>query len=966
MLPRKAPRMDPLLSILLMMVWGMQVFAQPVVEDRIEFFEKRVRPLLVARCLECHSVDSEKSGGLSLDSKAGWTLGGDSGSAIDLTDWQKSLLWIAVEYRNPKLQMPPDTKLTEQEKEVFRTWLSTGAYDPRELIASQPGKKSFALAVEDSQNHWAYRSVTDSLIPSLHGEPSNAIDSFLSRTYLSIGVQPSAIASNAILRQRLAIDLHGIRQNVEELESKQSYEEQVDAMLSSPRFGERFARHWMDAVRFAESITLRGFVLPDAWRYRDYVIDSFNQDKAVSEFIQEQIAGDLLRSDSLQKRQSELIATTALALGDTNLEEQDKKQLEMDYIDEQLDLIGRVFLAQTIGCARCHDHKFDPIPTRDYYALAGIMKSSVAMEHSNVSKWVSVPLPLDADSESDYEAKSVRHAKAKKRLDALKKRIQSVPDSSAIVRLEDLEGIVVDDASAKKTGIWKDSTSLKSFVGTGYLHDENSDKGLKSLTYEPADIKPGVYKVRFSYTHGSGRSTATVVRIFSADGEDVVRINQVEKPSDDGLWQTLGSYRFEQGGQAFVIVSNEKSDGHVVADAVQFLPENVSVAGSGSADGTVSGSADGTVIDTDQNKEVSKADVASMLLLRKEAASLESELKSLQLELDSRPMVLSLRGSDNPCDLPIHVRGSVHQLGSIVPRGFLSCISNATATPTIAAHANGRLELANWLVSDTNPLTARVYVNRVWGWLMGDGIVRTIDNFGTTGEQPSNLELLDWLTLRFIQNGWSTKWLVREIVLSDAYKRASQCSAELRELDPDNRLFARSSLRRLDVESIRDTLLSASGELDLGVQIESTIPGKLKEDYGFQHFVRYRSVYGPWFRNALPELYSEFDGANPSFSISKRNRSTIAQQALALLNSDWIAERATKFGELVSKQSCLSDDEKISHCFQTLLSRLPSEREVAWAQGHLRKSRENATVDERDWSSLARSLIASIGFRYVE
>ena len=958
MLPRQAHRMNKLLFILSVMVCGTQVFAQPLVEERNEFFEKRVRPLLVARCLECHSVDSDKSGGLSLDSKAGWATGGDSGAAIDLKEWQKSLLWVAVDYRNPKLQMPPDTKLTEQEKEVFRIWLSTGAYDPRELIAPQPAKKSSALAVEDSQNHWAYRSVMDSPVPSSHSEPSNGIDAFLFRSYLSVGVQPSQIASDGILHQRLSIDLHGMRQNVEELESAHGYEELVEAMLSSPRFGERFARHWMDAVRFAESITLRGFVLPDAWRYRSYLIDSFNQDKPVSEFIREQIAGDLLHSDSLLKRRSELIATTALAMGDTNLEEQDKKQLEMDYVDEQLDLIGKVFLAQTIGCARCHDHKFDPIPTRDYYALAGIMKSSVAMEHSNVSKWVSVPLPLDTVFESDYEAKSVRHAKAKKQLDALKKRIQSVPDSSAIVRLEDLEGIVVDDTSAKKTGIWKDSTSLKSYVGMGYLHDENSGQGLKSVTYEPADIKPGVYKVRFSYTHGSGRSTATVVRVFSADGEDVVRVNQVEKPSDDGLWQTLGSYRFEQGGQAFVIISNEKSDGHVVADAVQFLPENLSVVGSGSADKTV--------IDTDQNKEVSKSDVASMELLRKEAASLESELKSLQLELDSRPMVLSLRASDNPSDIPIHVRGSVHQLGSIVPRGFLSCISNATSTPTIGANANGRLELANWLVSDTNPLTARVYVNRVWSWLMGDGIVRTVDNFGTTGEQPSNLELLDWLTIRFIQNGWSTKWLVREIVLSDAYKRSSQCSTALRELDPDNRLFARSSLRRLDVESIRDTLLGASGELDLGVQIESTIPGKLKEDYGFQHFVRYRSVYGPWFRNALPELYSEFDGANPSFSISKRNRSTIAQQALALLNSDWIAQRATKFGELVFKQSNLSDDEKICYCFKTLLSRLPSEREVTWAQEYLRQSRGNTSFDERVWGSLSRSIIASIGFRYVE
>ena len=954
----QSKRACALLAVFLLVACGRQTYAQALVDERSDFFEKRVRPLLVARCLECHATDTEASGGLVLDSKAGWSKGGDSGAAVELKDWQKSLLWTAVDYRNPKLQMPPDTRLSEQEKEVFRIWLSTGAYDPREQPAVKPTKKSSALSLGDSQSHWAYRPVTDRLIPSTVLEQTKAIDAFLAKSQMASEAHATEIASTGVLSQRLSIDLHGMRQSSEELNTRLDYEERVDALLSSPRFGERFARHWMDAVRFSESITLRGFVLPDAWRYRKYLIDSFNQDKPVTEFIREQIAGDLIQSDSIEKRQSQLVATTALALGDTNLEEQDKKQLEMDYVDEQLELIGKVFLAQTIGCARCHDHKFDPIPTRDYYAMAGIMKSSVAMEHSNVSKWVSVPLPMDRNTESEYEAKIARQAMVKKRLDVLKKKIQSVPDASpTVVRVEDLQGVVVDDTSAKKTGVWKDSTSIKSYVGMNYLHDENDGKGLKSVTYEPTDIKPGVYRVRLSYTHGASRATAVVVRIFSADGEDVVRVNQVEKPSDDGLWQTLGSYRFEQGGQAFVIISNEKSDGHVVADAIQFLPENSVPTASQSEKSTDK---------SDLKQETQEIDHGTLELLRKESASLESELKSLQNMLDARPMVLSLRAAETPSDISIHVRGSVHQLGATVPRGFLSCIPSTASTPPIDATSNGRLELADWLANDRNPLTARVYVNRVWSWLMGDGIVRTVDNFGTTGEQPSNLELLDWLTLRFIEHGWSTKWLVREIVCSDAYKRSSKCSEHAREIDPDNRLFARSSIRRLDVETIRDTLLNASGELDLGVEIESTIPSKLKEDYDFQHSVRYRSVYGPWFRNALPELYSEFDGANPSFSISKRNRSTIAQQALALLNSDWIAQRASRFGELISKQSSFTDDQKIANCFQTLLSRLPSDREAAWANEQLRQSRQIEIPAEEAWSSLVHSIIASIDFRYVE
>ncbi len=933
------------------------LFPQDSADRRQEFFERKVRPLLVERCLECHSTETETNGGLSLDSKTGWSTGGDSGPAINLEDWQKSLLWIAVDYRNLKLQMPPDSRLTEAEKEIIRTWLSTGAFDPREQPKSTTPKTSSALSVADAQTHWAYRAPKPAAIPTFENYHRSAIDAFLAKAQADNGVEPSDTAAASILSQRLSVDLHGIRPVANQTdESIVSYEELVDSMLASPRFGERLTRHWMDAVRFAESITLRGFVLPDAWRYRNYLIDSFNSDKPVNQFIREQVAGDLMKSENLRERQSQFVATTALAVGDTNLEEQDKKQLEMDYVDEQLDLIGKVFLAQTIGCARCHDHKFDPIPTRDYYALAGIMKSSVALEHSNVSKWISVPLPLTSEAETRFNDLSARHVALKKRSDQLKKQIQSGPGTSLVVKAEDLMGIVVDDVNAKKIGEWEPSTSVKAYVGNGYLHDKNAGKGSKSVTFEPSELKPGTYKVRLSYNHSESRTKSALVRIFSADGEDVVRVNQSEKPADDGLWQTLGTYRFEQGGQAFVIISNEETKGHVIADAVQFLPDTPPQTASLTAE---SSKPAGEAVP----KEI---ELESLESLRNESAAIEVELKSLRAELDARPMVMSLQPSESPADIAIHVRGSVHQQGAIVPRGFLSCVSAVTSPIAIEPKSNGRLELANWLANDNNPLTARVYVNRVWSWLMGDGLVRSIDNFGTTGEQPSNPELLDWLTLEFIQHGWSTKWLVREIVLSDAYRRSSKASKLAIETDPDNRLFARSNVRRLDAETIRDTLLSISGELDLAVQIESTIPDKTKEDYGFKHVARYRSVYGPWFRNSLPELYSEFDGANPSFPISKRNRSTIAPQALTLLNSEWISERAHQFGLRLASKTDLSDVQKMNTCFLATLARLPSSREAKWAEEQILQARKRNNPDETLWSSLVHDLIASVDFRYLE
>ncbi len=933
------------------------LFSQDSVDGRQDFFERKVRPLLVERCLECHSTETETNGGLSLDSKPGWSNGGDSGPAINVADWQKSLMWIAVDYRNLKLQMPPDSRLSEAEKEVIRTWLSTGAFDPREQSKSAAPKTSSALPVADAQSHWAYRAPMPAMIPSFENQHRSAIDAFLEKAQVDVGVEPSAPATASILAQRLSVDLHGIRPIANQTdETIANYEELVDSMLASPRFGERFARHWMDAVRFAESITLRGFVLPDAWRYRNYLIESFNSDKPMNQFIREQVAGDLMKSENLKERQFQLVATTALAVGDTNLEEQDKKQLEMDYLDEQLELIGKVFLAQTIGCARCHDHKFDPIPTRDYYALAGIMKSSVALEHSNVSKWISVPLPLTSEVESRFNDISARHATLKKRSDQLKKQIQSGPGTSLVVKVEDLSGVVVDDVNAKKVGEWEPSTSVKAYVGNGYLHDKNAGKGSKSVTFEPSDLKPGTYKVRLAYNHSESRTKSALVRIFSADGEDVVRVNQSEKPADDGLWQTLGTYRFEQGGQAFVIISNEETKGHVIADAVQFLPDTPPQAASLATESS-----------STANKALPKEiESESLESLRKESAAIEEELKSLRAELDARPMVMSLQPSESPADIAIHVRGSVHQQGAIVPRGFLSCVSAVTTPVTIEPKSNGRLELANWLANDSNPLTARVYVNRVWSWLMGDGIVRSIDNFGTTGEQPSNPELLDWLTLEFIRHDWSTKWLIREIVLSDAYRRSSKANKLAMELDPDNRLFARGSVRRLDAETIRDTLLSISGELDLTVQIESTIPEKTKEDYGFKHVARYRSVYGPWFRNSLPELYTEFDGANPSFPISKRNRSTIAPQALAMLNSEWISERARQFGLRLASKSDFSEEEKANTCFLATLSRLPSSREAKWAEEQIRQAKKRNNSDETLWSSLLHDLIASVDFRYIE
>jgi hypothetical protein len=350
----------------------------------------------------------------------------------------------------------------------------------------------------------------------------------------------------------------------------------VDRLLESPRFGETFARHWMDVVRYAESVTLRGFVLPEAWRYRDYLIEAFNDDRPFDQMIVEQVAGDLLTADDRHERTRQLVATSFLAFGNTNLEEQDKTQLEMDYIDEQLEVLGRAFLAQTIGCARCHDHKFDPIPTRDYYALAGIFRNTAAMEHENVSKWIELPLPVEPQRAAAFDQISTDVNKLTQKISALKKKKGDV-DSKKSIAIATLEGVVIDDVDAKLIGAWVDGITVGGYVSGRYLHDGNQGKGEKSATFEPKSLPPGQYRVRMSYTPSGNRASNAKVVVFSADGEKTLRVNQQQNP-DEGVWVALGTYRFEKDGQAFVIVSNNDSDGHVIVDAIQFLPVGTEIA----------------------------------------------------------------------------------------------------------------------------------------------------------------------------------------------------------------------------------------------------------------------------------------------------------------------------------------------------------------------------------------------------
>ena len=794
-----------------------------------------------------------------------------------------------------------------------------------------------ALAASGAE-HWAYQPPRASAPPPIKNTtlPANEVDRFILARIEHNNLTPAGDADKVTLVRRLYFDLIGLPPTPEQIDaflngrSPEAFARLVDQLLASPRFGERWGRHWLDVTRFAESVTLRGFIFKEAWRYRDYVIDAFNRDLPYDQFLREHVAGDLLPGGDVAEQQRRHIATTFLMLGNTNFEEQDKKQLEMDVVDEQLDVIGKGFLAQTITCARCHDHKFDPIPTRDYYAMAGILKSTKALEHENVSKWLELPLPVEPDAEARFREHEAKVAALQAQLKEAKAR-QAKTESSAVtakkgmpVAPSELPGIVVDDKDARRVGAWVHSQYSKSYIGDGYVHDDNKDKGQKTITFQPELTRAGRYEVRLAYVHSPSRAPKVGVHILHADGETTIHINQKEPPGIDGRFSSLGQYRFEATGQGYVLLSNEDTSGHVIADAVQFIP-------------------------------VERLDALASRAPNTNAAEvkrLEAELKQLTDNGPKRPRYISVKESIDIGDIHINIRGSVRNLGDKVPRGFLQVASGASAPP-VPQNESGRRELAEWLASRDNPLTARVMVNRVWHWLFGAGLVRTADNFGTTGEQPSHPELLDYLAVRLMDEGWSVKKLIKLLVTSRTYQLSSAAS----DSDPENRWFARMNRKRLEAECLRDAILQISGKLQ-HVAGGPTIKAGTAADYGYRFDEPLRSVYVPVLRNAIPEIFDAFDFADPNTVTGRRNTSTVAPQALYLMNHPWIAEQARSAAKEILN---VAEGDRINFAWRSCLGRPPSDGERRLAMNRLR-----AGTPSEAWSEIFQGLFASMDFRYVE
>ncbi len=790
----------------------------------VAYFEKHVRPLLIRRCYSCHSAQAKPlRGNLRLDTRTGWQTGGESGPAIRPGRPNDSLLIQSVRYDDDSLQMPPKKKLDPADIRILERWVAAGAADPR-TDDPKTGRRG-------TRSHWAFRPIATPAV-----EPVDAtgpmkwirtpVDRYVLARLTAASLTPADSATRRVLLRRVCFDLTGLPPSPRQITAfladtrPGAWERVIERLLASPHYGQKWGRHWLDVARYADSNGLdENIAHGNAWRYRDWVIDSLNADRPFDEFLRNQIAGDLVpagNGESVTDQHARLVATGFLSLGPKVLAEVDERKMEYDIVDEQVDTVGRAFLGLTFGCARCHDHKFDPISTRDYYALAGIFQSTRTMEHfKKIARWFENPIATTADTQ----------------------------------RMKRHEQLVAD----KKTEI-----------------DNLIETSRKLLSQQAS----------------SGQAN-------SRDDQDI----ESQFPADT---QTA--------------LKRLRSQLETLRKTTPELP-------------TAMGVTDGTV-----------------------------------------------------ANMAVHIRGSHLELGDVIPRQVPEVFARPGTKPFGSQHS-GRLELANWMTSTDNPLTARVFVNRIWRWHFGRGLVASTDNFGQLGSQPTHPRLLDFLAHELVRGGWSIKRLHRLILGSATYRMNSTPRADAMARDPENRFLWRSPLRRLEAEALRDAMLCVAEELD--TQMTGSLLHVKNRSFFFDHTskdeTRYdvsrRSVYLPVVRNHLYDVFTLFDYTDASVMTGDRATTTIAPQALFLLNSD-LAERVSrKLAHSALDNSAKPADgndlntRRINRLYERLFGRLASITDVQHANRFLVQVRQTLPDDSRPvdaWAALCHVLLASNEFIYLK
>jgi len=781
---------------------------RPPTEEEVEFFETRIRPVLAEACYSCHAETSPRiKARLKVDSLASLLKGGVSGPALVPGDVDGSALIEAVRYEDPTFAMPPSGKLEDDQIRDLERWVAMGAPwpegpEPSMTMVSVGGSAGDSaggeslnreIDMEEAREFWSFQPITRPEVPVLEGDRWSwtEVDHFLRSAMDAQGVRPVGDADRLTWLRRVTFDLTGLGPTPEEQEaferdrSPGAHEAVVDRLLASTAFGERFGRHWLDVARFAESSGMESNVLyPHAWRYRDFVVDAMNADMPFNDFLVKQLAGDLLDHDGPDERAENLIATGYLALGQKSHNSRDPRQFSLNLVDEQIDAMSQGMLGLTVSCARCHDHKFDPIPIEDYYALAGIFLSTE-------TRFGTYPGPGN-----NHTAE-----------------LTALPAEADVVNGPRL----------------------------GPELRQTLERLVDRLEPEPTPPMSGGGRMR------AGQ--------MSAEDRAAARRSRQQQQQVDMIEDLLG--RFGENGKA--LSSNR----------------------------------------------------------------------------------LAMTASDGTArDIAVLRRGELDQPGQIVERGIPQVFSHLT--PVEIGEGSGRLELAEWVASEQNPLTARVWANRVWLHLFGSGIVRTPDNFGSGGQRPDHPELLDWLASEFVESGWSTKSLVREIVLSHAYRLDSKHSANHHRVDPDVVTLWRMPERRLEAEAIRDAMLQAAGELDrrrpLGSKV-GTVEGVLRREQLSSFLTSeqpVRSVYLPSLRGATVGALGVFDAPDAATVEGDRDETSVATQALFMMNNEDVLRVSDAMAsDLIAMEG--SDRDRIEHAYRLTLGRAPSSSEAQAVSRFLRQ-----------------------------
>lgn len=907
----------------------------------LDFFENRIRPVLVEHCYQCHSVEAANrdklKAGLFLDSRDGIRKGGDTGPAVIPGKSAESLLVKALHQEGP--EMPPEGALPDSVTADFVRWIDEGAVDPRD----EPPTALAESPKVEALDHWAFQPRQPSVPPKV-SQPDwvqAPLDQFILHRLETEGLSPVPRASARTLVRRLYFDLIGLPPTPAEvaafLEASASDEKTavanlVEQLLDSPHYGERWGRHWLDVARYAEdqAHTFGVKKRENAHQYRDWVIRMFNEDLPFDQFIKLQLAGDLM-DPTPEDPLRQFAGLGFLGLGAQYYKNSDKAKAEADELDDTIDTLTRGFMGLTVSCARCHDHKFDPIPIEDYYALAGIFQGR---------SYAEIPL-------------------------APPETVKAYQDDQKIIKDKESEIKSFLRATGKQLGR-EHLDQVELYFREGWRLATLKAKGVKFPFEEYCD-QTGLHPFfarRFQDFLDPGRKGELVKRFpeLKTWPDVPATPGEVKGPADLPIPPAIAALAEQmqalitQAGKAFSKVEDDERDALAKArneddrfnqimrkldQEDQRLLKNIWF--DGSAPFHVPEKETREIFLTEAQKAQATREEAELEALRKKA-------------LPKYPVTHGIRGGGQA--MQVYLRGNPETKGDWVARGNLQLISD-TPRPTdpeeAKKHSYTRLDLAHDLASPGNPLTARVIVNRVWQWHFGKGLVGTASNFGVLGDPPTHPALLDWLTGQFIENGWSLKWLHRQILTSSTYQLASSADSENAEKDPDNRWRWRFDRRRLEIEPWRDAVLAISGSLDrtMGGPTLELKPGNDR-----------RTIYASISRHQLNGTLRIFDFPDANVSAAARTTTTVPQQQLFVLNSAFIIEQAKALAKRVAGEEDEAD-RRVTRVHQLAFGRFPSTQELAVARSFLTTDGQPDDKLSR-WEQYCQAILASNELMYLD